>query len=455
MAGTLLLGGCVYLNTLYNAQALYRDGERLRLTGQPAAAREAYLGALEKAAESFRRDSTGGWAHPSLLLVGQAHLRLGSMAESRAALQRVMDETTDPRLWLEAQVYLGASLVASGEYVRAQNALSDALRQLDQSDLRGEGHMWRARVFLAQGFVDQGWWDLERAVEENPRLKVPAQLERVAWALARNDLPRAAQGARALLSDPRAAIWADSLSALAADAARIWSPIEAATLLAPARTAPWAPEPRDALRLQRVDLLLAAGETLAAETELGWVAQESGPGAVRARLRLAAIRLARVEEPPELESVRRVLLPAATDEAVVPALERLRVLELLCDPVSASFQALFAGGEIARDELRAPGLARTLFLAAAADTAGGEWRGKAALAALALGSPSEDLEVLESRLGLMSDPYIDRARNRYLPTDTLAGLDSALQVQLDSVRGWALEEALRRDVLVRSRARRN
>lgn len=455
LAATLLLGGCVYLNTLYNARTLYREGERARLAGQSQAARDAYRAALEKAAEAFRRDSLGDWAHESLLLVGQAHLRLGSLTEGRVALQRVLDETRNPSVWLEAQLYLGATLAASGEYARAMDVLSDALRDLDRRQLRGEGHMWRARVLLAQGYVDQGWWDLERAVEEDRRLEVPAQLERVVWALARDDRRRAEQGARALLEDPDAAIWSDSLGSLVERAARRWSPAEAATLLAAARTAPWAPAPRDGMRLQRIRLLLAAGETLAAETELGWVAQGTGPGAVPARLELAAIRLGRVEEPDQLDLVRRVLLPAATDSTVVPALERLRVVELLTDPASGSFPSTFAAAEVARDELHAPRLARGLFIRAASDTAGGSWRGKAALAAMSLGSGDGALEELRLTLLRSRDPYLARARNRYLPTDTLVRLDAALQQQLDSVRGWALDEARRRDVLIRSRAGRN
>ena len=209
------------------------------------------------------------------------------------------------------------------------------------------------------------------------------------------------------------------------------------------------------MRLQRVRLLLAAGETLAAETELGWVAQGTGPGSVPARMELAAIRLGQVDEPEQLDRVRRVLLPAATDSLVVPELERLRMVELLTDPASGSFTATFAAAEVARDELNAPRLSRTLFTRAAQDSAGGSWRGKAALAALAVGPDSRELESLRLTLLRNRDPYLARARNRYLPTDTIIRLDAALQQQLDSVRGWAMDEARRRDVLIRSRAGRN
>ncbi len=452
LAGALTLGGCVYLNTLYNARTAYEAGERARLAGQADSARQAYEVTLRKAAESFRRDSLGGWAMPSLLLVGQAHLRLGSLDEGRAALERVLVEAPDPRLRQEARLYLGAILAASRDYGPAVQVLNEALLELRRGDLRGEGHMWRARVLLAQGRVDQGWWDLDRAMEEDRRLEVPGHLERLSWAIERGDPARAEQGARALLRDPAAGIWVDSLSALVERAAGTWSPGSAAALLSPARGAPWAPGPRDRMLLQRIDLLLEAGDTLAAETELGWVARGAGPASVPARLALAEIRLRQIEAPRELDRVRRVLLPVATDSAVVVELEALRMVELLAAAEERSFVALFAAAELAREALGAPRLARALYLEASRNASGGSWRGKAALAALVVGPDSDDERLWRRDLLRERDPYLTRARNRYLPTDTLARLDARLQPLLDSAWAWARTEAGRRDVLVRSRA---
>ncbi len=450
-AGSLLLAGCVYLNTLYNARTSYELGERARLAGQSESARSAYQVTLSKAAESFRRDSLGRWAMPSLLLVGQAHLRLGSLDEARAALERVLADARDPELRQEAQLFLGAVLVSSGEYSQAVDVLNGVLRELRRSGLRGEGHMWRARVLLAQGQVEQGWWDLERAVEEDHRLEVPSHLERLAWAILRDDPARAAQGADALLRDPAAGIWADSLSRLVDRASRTWSHGRAAELLSPARGAPWTPGPRDRLLLQRINLLLKAGDTLAAETELGWVARGAGAASVPARLALARIRLRQIRTPDDVAQVRRVLLPVATDSAVVAELESLRMVELLWEEGRDDFVPLFAAAELAREELDAPGLARTLYLGAARDSSAGPWRGKAALAAVAVGPDSEEERLWRRDLLRVRDPYLARARNRYLPTDTLARLDATLQLALDSVRAWARMEAQRRDVLVRSR----
>lgn len=449
LAAVLALGGCVYLNTLYNARTYYREAERARLAGQAAEARSSYATALDKAAESFRRDSLGGWAYPSLLLVGQASFRLGALVEGRLALERVLTEASDAELRQEAGLYLGAVLVESGEYAAALPLLNDALRETERRTLRAEGHLWRGRALLALGREDQGWWDFGRAVDQDRRLAIPVYFERMAWGLSRDEPPVAGDGARGLLEDPSGGIWADSLSTLVRQASRNWSPRAAAELLAPVRTAPWPPAPRDQILLQRIQLLLDSGDTLAAETELGWAGREAGPGSVPARLALASVRLQSVVSPDELNAVRRVLLPVATDSAVVVELERIRILELLTDPGTASFPSLFAGGELARDVLGATRLAGALFVQAARDTAAGPWRGKAALAALALGGDTDSMAALRLDLLRGRNPYLARARNRYLPTDTLARLDGVLQARLDSVLDWAHAEARRRDVLVR------
>ena len=47
--GSGLLASCVYYNTLYNAEALYREAEGLRSTGQDSAVQERYREVVAKA----------------------------------------------------------------------------------------------------------------------------------------------------------------------------------------------------------------------------------------------------------------------------------------------------------------------------------------------------------------------------------------------------------------------
>lgn len=448
----LALSGCVYLNTLYNAETLHQEGERARLAGQPQAAEAAYQASLEGAARAFRQDSLGGWAPSALLLVGRNHVRLGRPREARAALEAVLDSEAPPEVAQEARVFLGAALTESGEREAALRVLNTSLGELPPGPLRAEAHMWRARVLLASGRSEQGWWDLDRAVELDRRLRVPSQLERMRWAIASGDPLQGSRAVEALSREAQASIWADSIVSLIELERQARGPASAAALLAPARTAEWAPAPKDSLLLVRAQLLMAAAETLAVESELGWMSRRSGPGVAPALLSLAQVRLRRIDDPESLDGIRDLLLPASGDERVVQLLEEIRTVELLASQEDDPFVTRFAAAEISQETLGAPGLARRLYQAAALAPEGGAWRGKAALAALTLAEEPEARWPVAELVQTLEDPYVTSALNRYLSTDSLARLDAALQPRLDSAVARARLEARRRDVLIRMRA---
>jgi hypothetical protein len=441
----------VYLNTLYNARTLHDEGDRARLAGQPEAARASYAASLEGAARAFRKDSVGGWAAESLLLVGMNHVRLGQHREARAALEAVLSLPVEPEVEREARVFLGAALVEAGEHDRALLTLNRSLAELPPGRLRAEAHMWRARVLFARGRDDQGWWDLDRAVELDRRLRVPGQLERMRWAIVSGDPEQGSRAVDILVHEADASIWADSILALVELEHHSRGPGSAAALLAPARSAEWAPAPRDSLLLVRARLLLAAAETLAVESELGWMSRRSGPGLAQALLGLAQVRLRRLDDPESLGDVRDLLLPASADPGVVDLLEELRAVELLAARPEEAFVSRFAAAELARETLGAPRLARRLYQAAALEPEGGDWRGKAALAALTLAADPESRWPAAELVQTLGDPYVTSALNRYLASDTVARLDAALQPRLDSAVSWARLEARRRDVLIRTR----
>src|SRR5690606_465337 len=118
----------------------------------------------------------------------------------------------------------------------------------------GEGHLWRARLFLRTGIADQGWWDLDRAAEADPELAVPVQVERLAWGIAYQDTARAQIASLALLRSGRAFAELDTVAALVEAAARQWGPRTAGGLLAGAEAAPWPPPARNRTLLLRAEL---------------------------------------------------------------------------------------------------------------------------------------------------------------------------------------------------------
>lgn len=446
------LAGCVYLNTLYNAQAALDAGDRARLAGYSLRADSAYRSALQKARASWVADSLGGWAGTSLLLWGQATLRLGEPEASQLLLARLLGRTRDPALRARAQLYRGAALGETGRHEEAVEALNTSLFGLADESLRAEAHLWRGRVLLALGVPDQAFWDLDQAARLDDRFLTPAALERLAWAVPA-DRPEAAAAALSALRRHRpAGSWADSVATLVAAAEEHWGAGPASDL-APDADVAWAPGPRDAFRLHRAALLARAGREGQAREAWGRVVGDDGPGAAEARVQLARWLLSRARTVVVLDTVQGILEPL-TDDTVPPLLETVRTVRLLADgdgtspgPEGAHLPSLFLAAERARDELAAPALARRLFLAAADDDTGGPWRGKALLAASAL-DPSLPLDGVELAARYRTllrggDPYLARARNRYLATDTLAALDAALQNRMDAV-SRRVDDELRR-----------
>ncbi len=454
LASLPLLAGCVYFNTLYNTRDAWDRGERARLSGDEVAAQAAYLEATEKAGRAFRKDPEGRWADEALYTLGRAYLHLGRWHDARESLLAAIELSDSDAMTRGAHVYLGATYAMAGNSADALTILNAALAGTLDERTRAEGHMWRARVHLRMGLVDAGWWDLDRAAEANPALTIPAHLERVRWGIAARDSARTVSGAHALQGDLRGAVWVDSLFTLVQQAREPWGPAAAALLLAPARTSDWPPQPRNRLLFLRTDLFLEAGDTLAAESELGWIAAGAGEGAVAARLRLADIRLQRSLTPADLESVRRVLLPAVGDSRVLELLQLLREIEILSVwALQGEPLAYFAAAELARDQLDTPGLARGLFLALAQADPSGRWAGKALLAALAL-TPDDQragglFQLLETRSG---DPYVQASRNGYLDAYGLEESEALLSEVTTALRASATAEAERRDVLIRSRS---
>lgn len=447
----LAIGGCVYLNTLYNAGTAWDRAEDARLNARSDSAKAAYARALDGASATFRQDSLGPWAQPALLLAGKAQLRLGNPAQAELILSRVVRESADSALVSEARLFLGAARWRGGDPEGAIAELNLALFGLEESRLRGEAHLWRGRVLLERGLPDQGFWDLERAAEAHGALRVPAALERVSFAVESGIPQQAASGLGVILSRSAAGVWGDSVSTLMRRARDRWGPAVAGELLAAAETSRWLPEHRTPLVIQRAGFLREAGDEEGAGAALAGVIRKGGPVAPRARLALARQVTAGARTPADLTPVPEILAPGRQDSELAEFLVATRQVRLLAEVEPTGLPGLFAAGELARDALGAPGLASYLLMQAAKAGDAGPWAGKAWLAASELrrlhpgaAHPGQvELERLRFRLARSRDPYLAAARNRYLPTDTLAALDRILQVRLDSALAWAAE-ALRR-----------
>ncbi|MHC4925314.1 MAG: hypothetical protein ACYTG4_14760 [Planctomycetota bacterium] len=415
LAAAALFSGCVYYNGIYNARHMYEDAERLRLSGSDSLAAARYDDVVRKAATGFRRDTEGPWAGEALYLIGRARLRMGELQAARAALEEAARLTQDDQVRLGALIYIGAALVAAGDDAGAMPFLNQGLEGLQEGPALAEGHLLRAGLLFEAGEMDAGWWDLDRAGALDAGFRTAAAMERVRWGVRSGSLNRTREGARRLLSYPEAAQRRDDIVTLFRAAAVRWGAEEVADLLGNSQYSWGRMERGDAL-LARAELLFDAGDTTGARVQAEGVAGGFGEVAAEARILLARWRLEATRDLGGIDDARRILLPSEEHPEVAAFLLALDETFALAELGLSEPLAWFAAGEVARDGLGAPVLARGLFLAYADGAPDDPWAAKALLAAMSVSREEGDRAWLRGRLEARSQsPYVLAARGESAP----------------------------------------
>ena len=434
VVGSGFLAGCIFNNTIHNAEGLYQEAEAFRLAGQDSAGRARYNEVVVKATKGYQADEDGRWADDALLLIAKAQLRLGAIPDANRALERVLEISTDSDVRGQAALYRGALAVAVGEMARGLALLDGALDDIDDPTYRAEGHLWRARASFQRGMVEQGWRDLDRAGEAHRGQVVPAGLGRVAWGFVLPDLTRIHQGIQALIRTSRAQVYSDSISSLVRRFADRWGPGSAIILLDNAEDAPWSRDARDRLLMTRAWLAYEAGDKVSAREDARSVGSGVGERASSARVTLARWSLAEAESVDQLAQLRTVLFPAMASEDAQAVLNAIRRVEFLTElGLEEEPLALVGAAEISRDVLAAPRLSATLFQAYATAVPDAPWSGKALLASREQTSDPAQRKWLDQQIeALPEDAYVRYARRGHLGPE-LGDLESRLQDALDQL----------------------
>lgn len=398
--------GCGYFNSLYNANRQFADAERAAARGDATSAQQGYVGAIEKAAKSYRKYPNGRWSDDALHLIARARFELGEYNAGRAAATELLTSTQQRELRADAHAIAGASALRLRDATAAMVHLDSAIA-LSSGALQGRAYLWRARAHREAGNVAAAWADLD-AVAKDDAAYPRTQLERISFGIEQGDSARTAMAFATLLTHSDARRWVDTVSDLALDAVTRFGPSAARQMLN-APLPEWIASARDSVALVRAELALRAGDTATATLELTQLAARSATLiANAARVRLAQSRLAGAASLEQLREIRAILLPAITDPNAQNLIRTMRMVEALVQKAQTSGQpvAVFAAAEIARDELAAPALARKLFITFADIAAQTPWAPKALLAALAIAPDAPDGPTLRERLQkFQGSPY--------------------------------------------------
>jgi hypothetical protein len=408
-AAAVLLSGCGYFNSLYNARREFADAERMRATGRTANARQAYIGSIEKAAKSYRKYPNGRWSDDALYLIGRSRFQLAEYPAARAAFTELLTKTSDRDIRAGAHAYLGAAQLNLAAPAEALTHLDSAIVQLNEgSELTGFARLWRARARAAIANFDGAWEDLDAVTNTGDAEYGAVQLDRVRLALSARDSARAAASFAGLLVSRNIRRQLDTVAALAATAHANFGAAATRAWLAESHT-DLPDAPRDSLSLIRARIAARDGDTVNAHRELMQLASSAAlPTASAARILVARSRIGSADKLETLGEIRTMLLPAITHPEAQRMIQTLRVVDVLVQRSAATGQplALFTAGEIARDELGAPLLARRLFTTFVDIAPQSPWSGKAVLAAIAIAPNTPEAGALRNRLAsLPANPY--------------------------------------------------
>lgn len=429
----LLVTGCTYHNTVYNAGRIFDRAEMSRRAGRDSLAGALYREVADKTEAAYRARPSTDWAADVLVLLGRSRYRIGELEEAEAALAEA-ERIARPELRGPVRVYLAEVRGALGDREAALRGVDAALEGGLTGEARAEAHLARGEWLLGRGQTDRGWWDLDRAVEAARATRVEAGLARLRWAVHDGDRARARQALDLLVSYPEGGDRLVAVTGLIASATERWGPAVSADLVAGAGDATWDRVPRGRLRLERARLLHEVGDSASASAEAWEVARTLGDAAAEARLLLARWHLDSTEDLADAYAVRGILLPAGADPEAAELVRAVDELEVYTDIGLGEPLGWFAAGEVARDRLHADYLARGLFLAYADGAPEEPWAPKALLAALEVSPTEDDRAWLRGRLEAHAEsPYVLAALGG--PSAGFEALEEELDVRLRGLRG--------------------
>lgn len=370
---TLLpLSACVYYNAMWSAERFASQARRAETAGRDGEARGFWLRAAVKAESVATRHPQSRWADDALVLRAEALARAGGCSQAEPALARA--RALSPPADLGERVHLAAAEcdLAAGRHAAAAALLGPLLTSSDPSR--------RARAAYLAGRAAWAQGDGARAAELLAQSTHPAAAStrvRVLLGLGRSDAGLALLDS--LTTRPFVEMeWNDLLATVAGDVSAAAASTSLDGLLRRGRVPPDA-----AARLLATDgdRRAAAGETVVAAERYAAAAAlapdaATGDGARARRLRVLAGQADSTGDLDRLAEALGRLRGAADQRAFAGMLEQMRHAN--------TDAAAFRAGELARDSLHAPRLARRLFLDVPARWPASIFAPKAIVAVIAL-----------------------------------------------------------------------
>lgn len=147
----LAAGGCVYFNTLYNAQQAYDQAMRERVKNPES--KVAYYPLLDKviskSSKVIREHPDSRYVDDAFLLMGKAYYHRGEFELAARALERLVADYQGSSATGEGLLWLGKSFKELGDFAQAQEVFETVLRQAKENQEKADAQFQLAEVTFA------------------------------------------------------------------------------------------------------------------------------------------------------------------------------------------------------------------------------------------------------------------------------------------------------------------
>jgi tetratricopeptide (TPR) repeat protein len=392
LACAVLLGGCVYYNGMYNTNRLARSARKAERDGRPSEAQGLWGQVVTRADSLIIRHPRSKYADQANVIRGLALARLNQCQDAVEPLGRLGNVQLSPDLTEEAALALGRCQLELGDAGLAYLAFARVVNSTD-STRRREARYRHARALRMTGHYDEALAVLRDSPDPRGRddlLLSLAGTGRVKEALAVADSVVA-------LHDS-SIVWDSVVAALGRE-----DPHAASALVTRLGNDPRAPPESRARRLYDDAVRLEPVDSAAANVRYAQVARIPGAteSGTRARLHLVRQIMGHARTLDDVTPLGDSLLllsrqtSSAAAEAAGLAAEIARIRQIADSAGQGVPQGdlrLFLAAEAARDSLRAPALAATLFRRLGSEWTTSPYAPKALLAAQLIDPTDADAE---------------------------------------------------------------
>jgi TolA-binding protein len=174
-AAVLLLGGCAYFNTFYNAKAEFRRGEEERKVGGTGDA--AYQKSIEKCQLLLRYYSKSKYVDDALFLMGMARFHRQEYVQSRAAFEDLFERFPKSEYIERARYWNGYAALRQGDTGAAAQAFDRLAKEFPESKLNIEAVFRQAEAQLDARDYDRAREELRAFMAAHPKSNLAAEAQ--------------------------------------------------------------------------------------------------------------------------------------------------------------------------------------------------------------------------------------------------------------------------------------